>query len=312
GVQRWVILEQAIRDHGYWSFQGDPANQYSMESFPQSFTEEGMIDNSNYFETWRTLKYSTPINDNPSQANDDWTSQVYTSVTSMDDLITFTRNAGCYDYTQPGVPGGRYTGFSHFMVSHSKSNNALPVELIYLKAEPVNNQFIQVSWATSVEINNRGFEVLRSVDGMNFTNVGWVDGHNNSTTTQSYTFDDNDVSPNVVYYYKLRQVDNDGHSEETYIVNAMITSGSVFTISEFIPNPAKDASRIVVTTSTVQDIDVRMYDMLGRELSHASHTLNTGDNTIYFDTNILADATYTAVITANNKVYSKKLVIARQ
>ncbi|HLP52753.1 MAG TPA: T9SS type A sorting domain-containing protein [Chitinophagales bacterium] len=312
GVQRWVILEQAIRDHGYWSFEGDPSNQYSMESFPQSFTEEGMVDNSNYFETWRTLKYSTPIGDNPSQATDDWTSQVYSSVTSMDDLITFTRNAGCYDHTQPGVPGGRYTGFSHFMVSHSKSNNALPVELIYLKAEPVNNQFIQVAWATSVEINNRGFEVLRSVDGMNFTNIGWVDGHNNSTTNHTYTFDDTDVSPNVIYYYKLRQVDNDNHSEETYIVNAMITSGDVFSISEFIPNPAKDASRIVVTTSVAQDIDVKVFDMLGRELSRASHTLTAGDNTIYFDTNILADATYTAVITANNKVYSKKLVIAHR
>lgn len=312
GVQQWVILEQAIKDHGYWSFEGDPANQYIMESFPQSFSEEGTLDNSNYFETWRTLKYSSAVTDNPSQANDDWSSFLFTSVTDMADLISYTRNAGCYNYTEPGVPGGRYTGFSHFMVSHSKTTNALPVELVYLKAEPVNNQFIKVSWATAVEINNRGFEVLRSVDGINFTNIGWVDGNNNSTTTQTYYLDDNNVSPNVVYYYKLRQVDYDGHSEETYMVNAMITSGDIFTISDFIPNPSRDLSRLVINTSTAQDINVKMYDMLGREVSRAEHSLSAGQNTVYFDTNTLADATYTAIITANGKVYSKKLVIARQ
>lgn len=312
GVQQWVILEQAVKDHGYWSFQGDPTNQYTMESFPQNFTDEGMVDNSNYFETWRTLKYSSAITDNPSQANDDWSSQLFTSVTSMGDLISYTRNAGCYDYTQPGVPGGRYTGFSHFMVSHSKTNNALPVELIYLKAEPINNQFIKVSWATAVEINNKGFEVYRSTDGLNFTNIGWVDGNNNSTTTQTYSFDDTQVAANVVYYYKLRQVDYDAHSEETYTVNAKITSGEEFTISEFIPNPTKDASRIIINTSTAQNINIRMYDMLGREVSKADHSLTAGQNTVNFDTNLLADATYTAVINTNGKVYSKKLVVARQ
>ena len=311
-TSQWVILEQSIKDHGYWSFAGSQSNVYSMESFPQSYTELGQQDPTNYFETWRTLKFSTPINDNPSEAGDDWGAQILTSVSNPQDLITYSRNAGCYNYSQPGVPGGIYTGFSHFSVQSSHSNNALPVELVYLKAEPVNNEFIQVSWATSVEINNRGFEVLRSTDGINFTNVGWVDGHNNSTATQTYAFDDHNVVSNVVYYYKLNQIDNDGRNEETYIVNAMITSGDVFSISEFIPNPAKDQSRIVINTSVSQGIDVRMFDMLGRQLSQQTYTLGLGENKIYFDTNMLADATYTAVITAGNKVYSKKLVIANK
>jgi hypothetical protein len=50
--------------------------------------------------------------------------------------------------------------------------------------------------------------------------------------------------------------------------------------------------------------------LLGRQLSESSHNLSAGDNSIYFDTNTLADATYTAVITAGTKVYSKKLVIS--
>jgi hypothetical protein len=310
-TNQWVILEQAIKDHGYWSFDGGSANSYSLESFPQSYTEEGQQDPSSYFETWRTLVYHAPVEFNPSVASADWRADLF-EISDMQDLITYTRNAGCYNYTQPGVPGGIYTGFSHFGVFESKSDNALPVELVYLKADPINNEFIQVSWATAVEVNNRGFEVMRSTDGVNFTNIGWVDGHNNSTITQNYSFDDHTVVPNVVYYYKLNQIDNDGHNEETYIVNAIITAGDVFSISEFIPNPAKDQTRIIINTSVAQAIDIKMYDMLGRQLSQETYNLNTGENKIFFETNVLADATYTAVITAGNKVYSKKLVIAKQ
>ncbi|MBP6731091.1 MAG: T9SS type A sorting domain-containing protein [Chitinophagales bacterium] len=309
---QWVILEDAVRDHGYWSFKSNDINNnstYSLETFPRSFTDEGMQEPYNSEETWRTLHYSADVAVDPSGPGVDWGAEAL-NVSDMTDLVRYTRNAGCYDFTKPGVPGGIYTGFSHFAVKKSKSNNALPVEMLYLKAEAVNNQFIQVLWATSVEINNSGFQVLRSTDGITFTNIGWVDGHNNSTATNAYTFDDNNVAPNVVYYYKLNQVDNDGHSEETYIVNAMITSGDVFSVSEFIPNPATDNSRLVVTTTTAQTIGVKLFDMLGRQISEEKHNLSNGQNTIYFDTNLLANATYTAVLTAGSKVYSKKLVIS--
>ncbi len=311
--EQWVILEDAVKDHGYWSFKSsDVSNNstYSLETFPRSFTDQGMQEPYNSEETWRTLHYSADVSVDPSGPGVDWNADLF-AISSMDDLVKYTRNAGCYDFTKPGVPGGIYTGFSHFAVKKSMSNNALPVEMLYLRAEPVNNQFIQVSWATSVEINNSGFQVLRSTDGVTFTNIGWVDGHNNTTTTQTYAYDDHTALPNIVYYYKLNQVDNDGHSEETYIVNAIITAGDVFSVSEFIPNPAKDMSRLIVTTSLAQNITVKLYDMLGRQISQNAHSLSSGDNSIYFDTNALADATYTAVLTAGSKVYSKKLVIAK-
>lgn len=315
GQEQWVILEDGIKNHGYWSFEAsDVSNNstYSLETFPRNFTDEGMIEPFFSEETWRTMHFSSGVSDDPSEAADNWNTDML-AISNLDDLVTYTRNAGCYDYTKPGVPGGIYTGFSHFAIKKSKSNNALPVELISLTAEPINNEFIQVAWATAVEINNSGFQVLRSTDGVNFTNIGWVDGHNTTTTTQNYTFDDHTAVPNVMYYYKLNQIDNDGHNEETYVVSAMITSGDVFTISEFIPNPAKDASKLIINTSVEQTINVKMFDMLGRQLSQNDYNLSAGnDNYIVFDTNVLSDATYTAVITAGNKVYSKKLVVAKQ
>lgn len=318
---QWAIFEESgILEHGYWSFDADGNNngdwKYSIEVFPNSFELEGSNDDS-----WRVIKYhdntvaaNQEFGVDPSDLTVDWGSQIM-NVENPADLFNYTRfgnNAqACYQGT--GVPGGIYTDFSHFSMHKSNSSNALPVELIYLKAEAVENKFIQVSWATALEINNNGFEVLRSTDGVNFSYIGWVDGHDNSTVVNNYTFDDYNVAPNVVYYYKLRQVDNDGASEETYIVSAVITSGDVFVISDLMPNPTRDISKFTITTSTKGNIDVKVFDNIGRlVIGNQPYNLTEGQNDIYVNASNFAAGTYNIVISTNNNVYSKKLVVTQR
>lgn len=305
GNKQWIVLEDAVTDHGYWSLEGSGTSSsyvYDLETFPTGYADAG-----NASDLTRTIKYSGPAYDADASPYD-WTPQIRSSVSNINDLMTYTRNAGCYSGL--GVPGGVYTGFSHFGIAKSKSASALPVELIYLQANPIDNSYIKVSWATAIEINNSGFEVQRSTDGANFSNIGWVAGNNNSTTTLSYHFDDMNVAPNVVYYYRLRQVDNDGQSELTYIVSAMITDGETFTISEFIPNPTQDFSKLVFTTSTAQDINIKLYDIIGQVVMDKNYSLSVGQTMVDFETQNLAGGTYTAAIAAQNLVFSKRLIVA--
>lgn len=321
GAAQWVILEESgILDHGYWSFDAtnnSSAWKYVIETFPNSFTLEGGSD-----ETWRTIKYhdSTVVTpgmeygSDPTDLTVDWGTQIM-NVENPTDLLTYTRtgNVAGSCYTGDGVPGGVYSGFSHFSLHKSNSGNALPVELIYLKADAIQNEYIQLSFATALEINNDGFEVLRSTDGVNFSYIGWVDGHDNSTVVNSYTFDDHNVAPNVVYYYKLRQIDNDGASEETYIVSAAITSGDVFVISDLMPNPTRDISKFTITTSTKANIDVKVFDNIGRlVVGSQAYNLTEGQNDIYVNGSNFAAGTYNIVISTANNVYSKKLVVSQQ
>jgi hypothetical protein len=318
---QWAIFEESgILEHGYWSFDATNNNlgawKYDIEVFPNSYELEGTGEDS-----WRVLKYhdnSVAANQefgvDPSDLNVNWGAQIM-NVESPNDLFTYTKfannPAACYQGN--GVPGGVYTDFSHFSMHTSNSSNALPVEMIYLKADAVDNKFIQVSWATAIEINNNGFEVLRSTDGINFTKIGWVDGNDNSTVVNTYTYDDHTVAPNVVYYYKLRQLDNDGASEETYIVHAAITSGDVFVISDLMPNPTKDVSKFTVTTSTKGSIDVKVYDNIGRiVIDNQNYQLEQGQNTIYVNGANFAAGTYNIIISTGNEVYSKKLIINQQ
>ncbi|MBK7149732.1 MAG: T9SS type A sorting domain-containing protein [Bacteroidetes bacterium] len=308
GVPQWFILEgDAIQNHGYWSFESsNNGYTYTIETFPNQF---GMLGNAT--DTWRTLKYASDYSDDPSDPSDDWRTQIESSISSLNDLLLYSLNTGTGCYTGNGVPGGVYSNFSHFALFKSKINNALPVELIYLEANGIDNEYIKISWATAIEINNAGFEVQRSTDGINFTNIGWVAGSNNSTTTNTYFYDDVNVVPNVIYYYRLRQVDNDGQSEQTNIVSAMVTAGEVFTISEFIPNPSINLTKLVFTASISQNVEIKIFDVLGRIVSETKAQLQPGQTVIGFESNELAAGNYTAAISNGNQVYNRRLNIMK-
>lgn len=309
---QWFIMNDAITQHGYWSFAGDGANDakysYVIETFPNSFNAQGDVNS----EAMRTLKYTDSYGANPSTAGTNWTGQI-DSVSTANDLLEYSRNTGdCYQGT--GVPGGEYTGFGHFAMRMSSSGGALPVQLVYVKATPTQNNTINVSWQTALEINNSGFEVKRSTDGINFTTVGWVAGHNNSTVTNNYNYEDNTVTAGVVYYYQLNQVDNDGKATASNIVSADLDGNAdvaAVSVSEPMPNPARDYTHFNITSSVNTDISVKVYDMTGRLVTANNNTVSAGNSNITLSVEELTTGQYTAVIEANGKNYAKKLVVSK-
>lgn len=302
-LEQWVIFDQLPTTHGIWSFDGNSSNVYTATAFSSS--NDAALDVNNA----RLIKQSGAYTASNASLNTNWGANILSSVSSANDLLNYSSNL-CY--TGDGFRGGVYTGFSHFQTAKaSTSNNGLPVKLVYLKANPIDNSFIQLSWLTAVEINNKGFEVKRSEDGISFTTIGWVDGNGNTTEPKPYSFDDKDVAANTTYYYKLQQVDFDGKSEETNIVTARITSGEQFTVSDFIPNPTNNSSKLSVFTSSTTTVQVKFYTQLGQELSKESFNLEPGSNDLNFMVNNFADATYTAVLIAGNNVYSRKLVVSK-
>jgi hypothetical protein len=89
----------------------------------------------------------------------------------------------------------------------------LPVELLSFDVTPINNQYARLEWATASEINNNGFEVLRSVDGENFEYIAWISGNGNQTTIHKYSYEDYSIEKGITYYYQLKQIDYDGQYE---------------------------------------------------------------------------------------------------
>ncbi len=73
-----------------------------------------------------------------------------------------------------------------------------PVELSSFSAVLLENR-IKLLWRTETEVNNYGFEVLRSVDNENWDKIGFVEGHGNSNSPKDYFFFDENVTSGEVF-----------------------------------------------------------------------------------------------------------------
>ncbi len=201
--------------------------------------------------------------------------------------------------------------FSEFWLHGSQPAQALPVEMIYFEANAIDNSYIQLKWATAIEINNDGFWVERSTDGVNFNAIAWVDGHDNSTVTNTYSYNDMNVVAGTRYYYRLKQMDNDGQFEYTAIVSAIIAGDVTFEVLDFIPNPTSGQTNLFITSSTLQEVNIELYNIIGERIMDRVAGLNKGGNVVPFDFNLLAAGTYTAVVHTGNEVHSRKVVITK-
>jgi hypothetical protein len=167
-------------------------------------------------------------------------------------------------------------------------SGSLPVTFATLAARRVNDVNL-LDWATFTEINNKGFEVERSFNGINFSKIGFVDskvpgGNSNSLTTYDFV----DVStPATDCYYRLKQVDKDGRKAHSKVVKVHAEKAKRFTIAAVYPNPVTGSllnvvlnspasSKIAITVSDVHGKAVRQYDFAARAGSN-SYQLNTAN-----------------------------------
>lgn len=78
----------------------------------------------------------------------------------------------------------------------------LPIELIFFKGGEENF----LIWETASEKNNKGFEIQKSVDGINWVVDGFVSGGGTTWINTSYSYLTSDL---ISLYYRLKQIDFD-------------------------------------------------------------------------------------------------------
>ena len=185
--------------------------------------------------------------------------------------------------------------------------NILPIELIYIKAIPVDNQYIKVTWATATELNSNRFEVLRSTDAINFVKIGEVQAAGNSNVTRTYSFDDHDVVGGVIYYYQVREVDNDSRAQLTNIVNAKLDKDK-FELISIYPNPTIENTTITMYTKDVMDITLTVYNDIGELMRTEEKRLKEGMNQWTISTETWAKGVYYFILKNDLKPITKQVI----
>jgi hypothetical protein len=201
------------------------------------------------------------------------------------------------------------SSFSEFGIGQG-GGGSLPVKLTLFEAKAIENKYIKLKWITETEIDNMGFEVHRSKDGVEFDNIGWVNGNGSTTETKVYDYDDKSIDPNIRYYYRLKQIDFDAKFEYSPIATAEIKNiGGVLDIGEFTPNPAKATTSISVNTENDIDAEVIFFDMMGRVTKRGGVSMTKGSHVYYFDINELVSGNYVVAIVTPGSKHSKRLIV---
>ncbi len=148
----------------------------------------------------------------------------------------------------------------------SSCDTPLPVELTSFEGH-ANGTGIELKWVTATELNNQGFWVEKSIDGLVFDSIGFVDGAGNSTDEIIYRF--SDVSSSNCYY-RLLQVDYDGAYE--YSPTIFVQVNSILNIQVY-PNPFVE--HVSFLSSGNDKYEVLLSDAKGRALLKAQGFLDS-------------------------------------
>jgi len=196
-------------------------------------------------------------------------------------------------------------------------NGGTPVELVSFNAEVSGNK-VRLSWLTSTETNNRGFEIQRLESGLSsidWENIGFINGNGTSTEPHSYRFIDDNPAPGN-YSYRLKQIDFEGSFQYSKNVYVEIALPGEFALSQNYPNPFNPVTTIKYTlppnTSSKCLVTLRIYDVLGNEIRIlVNGQQSPGQHQVIFDAGNLPGGVYIYRLNAGGSSLSGKLILLK-
>jgi len=186
-----------------------------------------------------------------------------------------------------------------------------PVELAYFVGV-INGNKIELRWRTETEVNNYGFDIERTKDNSDWLTIGFVEGHGNSNSPKQYNYIDTDINQSGTYYYRLKQIDNDGTYEYSDVISVEVGVPSKFYLSQNYPNPFNPETRIDFTLPKKQLVSLRIYNTLGelvREL--VNEVKEAGSYSEIFITSNLPSGVYIYRLQTSEFAENKKMNVIK-
>ncbi|MFK7775735.1 MAG: T9SS type A sorting domain-containing protein [Saprospiraceae bacterium] len=150
-------------------------------------------------------------------------------------------------------------GVIYFTYGTTSAINVLPVELTFFQAVQQNTH-AHLQWETASERNTSHFSVERSINGVDFIEIGSVTGSGDGIIVNQYTF--KDIAPvNGINYYRLKIVDHDYSFEYSNIeVVVFDTESSI----QLYPNPIEKTIQLKGLDIETDNVQLEIIDRNGK------------------------------------------------
>jgi subtilisin-like proprotein convertase family protein len=169
-----------------------------------------------------------------------------------------------------------------------------------------------LKWSTASEQTNKGFQVERSTDGVNYSSIGFVNSkalNGNSSSLLQYGFNDNNLSGSK-QYYRLRQIDIDSREKLSNIILIKGQRPTRLNLSGLFPNPANNIVNIILDAPVADDVKLMVTDLSGKLIKQQSASVEAGTNTIPIDISRFTSGTYSIKLTckSNSETVTGKFI----
>lgn len=172
---------------------------------------------------------------------------------------------------------------------------ALPIRLLTFDARKVSASTAQVSWTIASSSNAQSFEVLRSSDGRNFSNVGSIHA---SDRQFAYSFNDMTL-PTGTSYYKLKLTDKDGIISYSQVIAVLNGSKGVL-LTSLIPTVVSSSATLSISSSERGTMQLMVTDMYGRVVKQQLAAIGTGNQQVVLNLAALPAGAYQVTAVMND------------
>jgi photosystem II stability/assembly factor-like uncharacterized protein len=189
----------------------------------------------------------------------------------------------------------------------------VPVELTSFCAAADGNDVI-LSWKTSTETNNKGFDIQRSEVGdqkSEWKKVGFVEGKGTTTEEQNYSFSDKKV-PEGSYTYRLKQIDLNGAVNYSEEVNIEVKAVYTYYLDQNYPNPFNPTTTIKFGLKKKSNVRIDIFSSIGENVKTIlNEERDPGNYTINFNAGDMPSGVYLYRITSETFSSVKKMMLVK-
>lgn len=186
---------------------------------------------------------------------------------------------------------------------------SFPIEWHSISAK-AEGTMLYIEWMTSMEVNNKGFEVELSGDGVFFQNIGFVPGHGTSQDAQFYDFQTL-IKCYGTNYVRLKQLDLDGGFSYSRTLEVMAPLKKILSLEAAYPNPFRDKTTVRFSVKEDIEVSLRVYDQSGQEvkvLFEGPAKANEVYITTFHATGLAAGTYFYELVGAQNRIARKLLI----
>jgi hypothetical protein len=203
--------------------------------------------------------------------------------TDHDGMPDFWESENALDINDPEDrnnvdPQSGYTMLEVYLNKLALGLIPVPAKLISFDAS-LNQNTVHLNWVMTNEWNNKGFYIERfasTTSSYAWEEIGFVTGSNNSSTTNHYSFTDNQAFANQ-YQYRLKQVDVSGKISYSKII--LVSKSSITSLALSVnPNPAQSYSNIQFQLPQSGKVTLDLFNSKGQLIEQILNTNSAKGN----------------------------------